>query len=137
MQEGLRNLLHTTADLRVCHTAGSAEEALQLPALASADVLLVDISLPNMNGIQLIRELRSFRPDLICIVLSTHTSQAYIADALAVGARGYVAKGDAGELPEAIRSVLAGDIYLSRGLGLSLAEAALGRRANPPSKDQK
>jgi DNA-binding NarL/FixJ family response regulator len=113
MQETIQALLHEDPGLHVCALAASAEEALGLADLASADLILVDISLPEMNGIQLVRELRVAQPSLRCLMLSSHTQASYVDSSLAAGAHGYVDKRSLLELYAAIRSVLAGDVYLS------------------------
>lgn len=113
MQAALRDLLQATPDLYVCAAAGSAEDALRLAAVVAADVVLVDVSLPWMNGIQLVRELCAIRPGIRCLMLSTHRHKSYSDGALAAGARGYVSKGSLSELPGAIRAVLAGALYVS------------------------
>lgn len=103
-------------DLRVCGTAATAQAALtELPTTA-VDLVLVDVFLPDMDGIHLVSELRRHRSTLRCLMLSGHQEQSYVQRALAVGARGYIAKGNPLELMDAIRRVLKGEIYLSEAL---------------------
>lgn len=113
MQETIRAVLHGEPGLHVCAAAGSAEEALALKGLASADLALVDISPPQMNGIELVRELRAAHPNVRCLMLSSHKQASYVNDALAAGARGYVEKSSLRDLLAAIRSVMAGEMFLS------------------------
>lgn len=96
--------------------ASSAEAALaQLPTL-HPDLVLVDVSLPGMNGIELAGELCGQYPDLPCLMLSGHHDQGYVQRALAAGARGYVLKENPLDLLAAVPAVLAGEIYLSAEL---------------------
>jgi DNA-binding NarL/FixJ family response regulator len=113
MQEVLASLVQQTPDLHVCAIAGSAEYALTLAAVLAADVVLVDVSLPGMNGIQLVRRLCAIRPGIRCLMISTHRHKSYSDGALAAGARGYLQKGNLSELLGTIRSVQAGALYLS------------------------
>jgi two-component system nitrate/nitrite response regulator NarL len=111
--EGLRRGLQEVGVL-VCGTAQSAEEALRLAELGQVELALVDVSLPDMSGIELVRALRRAHPGLRCLMVSGHAQRSYAADALAAGACGYVLKGNAAELIQAVRSVLDGNVYLSR-----------------------
>jgi DNA-binding NarL/FixJ family response regulator len=69
-----------------------------------------------MSGIQLVRALRAAHPDIQCLMLSGHVARSYVTSSLAAGARGYVAKDNAVELVNAVRSVLAGNVYISAAL---------------------
>ena len=101
--------------LEVCGAAASAEEALdRLPA--AADLVLVDVSLPGMSGIELVAEVVARWPSLRCLMLSGHTEVAYVERALGGGAKGYVKKGDTAALVEAIRCVSDGGTYVSGAL---------------------
>lgn len=102
-------------DLSVCDSVRSAEEALdRLPA--AAEFVLVDISLPGMSGIELIREIRSRWPHLKCLVCSGHDEASYVDRSLEAGAHGYVAKGSPSELAAALGCLRQGETYLSASL---------------------
>lgn len=116
MQEALREMVESVPGLSLLAVAQSAEEALELPDLGGTDLALVDVSLPGMNGIQLVRELQDRHPQIRCLMLSGHTQEVYVNGALAAGARGYVQKGRVDELLEAIASVLAGEVYVGKSL---------------------
>ena len=114
--DAVDGLLGTYDDIRLVGVAATGEEALtHLPA-AGVDIVLIDLALPGMNGIDLIAALRRARPELPCVILSAHREDNYITQALAAGARGYITK----ELPlaiaEGIERVMAGEVYLSPDL---------------------
>ncbi len=116
MRQSLRALLAREADLHVCGEAHNGEEALRLIEVEAPDIVLIDVSLPGMNGIQLVRALHKWRPDLPLAMLSGHGGAAHVQQALKAGARGYILKGRAVELPTAIRQIVAGNTYLSQEL---------------------
>ncbi len=122
MQQALRVYLRQLTDVSICGVAGSAQEALAALPAAAADLVLVDVSLPDMSGIDLVEQLCSLLPTLRCLMLSGHQEIAHIQRALAVGARGYLIKGNSNELAPAIEQVLAGDIYLSEVIRQNLGE---------------
>jgi DNA-binding NarL/FixJ family response regulator len=99
-------------EFEVIGTAASAEEALQSEHIGGAAVVVVDVSLPRISGIDLVRELRERWPDLRCLMLSGHDSLTYVKRSLAAGARGYLRKEDPDEILEGIRQVNAGRIFI-------------------------
>lgn len=102
-------------DLTVCGSVRTAEEALDhLPG--SAHVVLVDLSLPGMSGIELIRRIKDRWPHLGCLVCSGHDEASYVERSLSAGADGYVAKGSPSELAAALQCLRRGDTYLSASL---------------------
>jgi DNA-binding NarL/FixJ family response regulator len=107
-------------DMAVVAVARTGEETLALLPELNVDLALIDVSLPGINGIELVVQLRREYPDLPCIVLSGHHETVYVRRAMAVGARGYVTKGDPPALLEGIRRVMAGEIYLSDSLAGNL-----------------
>lgn len=116
MQRMMAEFINRMPDLQMCGMAATAQEALaQLPT-ATVDLVLVDVSLPDMDGIHLVSELHEQQPALRCLMLSGHQEQGYVQRALAAGARGYLAKGNPLELVNAIQRVLQGEIYLSESL---------------------
>jgi DNA-binding NarL/FixJ family response regulator len=115
MREMLADFLGRLPDLELCGMAGSGEEALLALPAAKPSVVLVDLSLPGLSGLDLIEEIRA-RSDCAAIVLSGHRDRSWVGQALAAGARGYVLKGNPREIPDAIRKVLDGRIYLSDSL---------------------
>ncbi len=110
------HFLNRIGELTVAALAPTAEAALeQLPQL-TVDLVLVDVSLPAMSGIELVAAIRRQHPDLRCIMLSGHHERDYVRRALAAGAQGYVLKENPLDLLEAVRTVMAGETYLSMEL---------------------
>jgi DNA-binding NarL/FixJ family response regulator len=121
-REGLAHLVNRDPELEVVGGAASAAEALQLAQQLEPDLLIVDISLPGRNGIELIKDLLAWRGTLIILVCSMHDELLYAERALNAGARGFIMKQEGGEiLREAIHRVRNQDIYLSRRMATRLA----------------
>lgn len=116
MQRMLREVVNRLPNLYVSGVAASAQEALEQIPPTGIDLVLVDVSLPDLNGIELVRALHAQQPALPCLMLSGHQESSYVQRALAAGARGYIAKGNPLELRDAIEHVLQGGTYLSESL---------------------
>src|SRR5262245_46713193 len=97
----------------VSGTAASAEEALELLANASVDLVLIDVGLPGMNGIELVKILHNQKPEMPCLMLSGYERLEFVKQALDAGAKGYVLKTDTLAILDAVRQVLAGETYIS------------------------
>ena len=114
--QAIQRLLTRQTDLEIVDIVHSGEEALKkLPGL-KVDLALVDVSLPNVNGIDLVQRIHSQFPGLRCLMLSGHATQNYVKRSLDVGASGYILKDDVNGILEGIRRVLDGEIYVSRAL---------------------
>lgn len=123
VREWLSNLLGQEPDLLVCGGAASAPVALQEIEQLQPDVVIVDITLANGSGLELIKDLRGIAPQTIPLVLSMHDEQVYAERALRAGARGYVSKRDSTrKITTAIQEVLAGRLFLSEEMKSELAE---------------
>ncbi len=118
LQEVIREHIERLPRVKACSVAPSAEAALAMFEQWAPDLMLIDLSLPGMNGIALIAELRRKYGYLHCAILSGHVSQAYVRQALAAGAQAYVLKGDPAEIERGIDAIVAGKLYLSEGLKL-------------------
>ena len=117
LRQGIAMTIEAEPDLSVVAQAGDADEALALFAEAAPDLVITDISLPGANGLELMKNLLTLRPDLPVLVVSRHDEDLYAERAVRVGARGYVSKLAAGDqIVTAIRRVLRGGIHLSEEL---------------------
>jgi len=113
-REGLGYLIKEEESYTVAAEVGSAEEALILLQTVTVDFVVVDISLPGINGIQLIRKMRSAYPSLSILVVSMHDEALYAERSLDAGANGYIMKEVAStKVLHAIKTVLSGKVYLS------------------------
>lgn len=101
-------------DLDVVGSSSNAEAALDEMRELEPDVALVDVSLPQMSGIELVDTLKSQDAGVLCLILSGHAEEAYVRGAREAGAHGYLIKGRPDEYLQAIREVLDGNAYCSR-----------------------
>jgi DNA-binding NarL/FixJ family response regulator len=114
MRKGLALTLSAEADLDVVGQAADAEEALRLVESLAPDLVLADVSLPGMNGIEFVKHLAAVAPEVKTLVVSRHDEGLYAERAVRAGARGYVSKLEADEqIIRAVRTVLRGGIHLS------------------------
>jgi len=114
VREGYRRLLERDVRLSVVGEASSAAETLRLDAQLRPDVIVLDIALPGVSGIEILRRILSRRPDACVLMFSMYQDGIYATRALQSGARGYVSKASAPELLiEAVRSVASGRRYVS------------------------
>ncbi len=129
LRMGLARALGQEPGLSVCGEAGSAEEALELVKKLRPDVVITDLSLPKMSGLDLVKELASSQPDLPVIVLSMHEEEIYAERCLRAGSRGYVMKSEGpAKLAHAIRHVLDGGTYTSEKVLARILKSMSGRR---------
>jgi two-component system invasion response regulator UvrY len=114
VREGYRRLLERDVRLNVIGEAASAAETLRLDAQLRPDVIVLDIALPGVSGIEILRRILSRRPAACVLMFSMHQDGIYATRALQSGARGYVSKASAPDLLiEAVRSVASGQRYVS------------------------
>jgi two-component system response regulator NreC len=126
VRAGLRQLIEAEPDLNVIAEAASADEAVEQVRANEIDVLLLDVVMPGRSGIEALPEIRETAPNTKIVVLSMQDDPAYVRQAFAAGARGYVLKEAAGaKLVRAIRDVAAGECYLHPVLGARIARAAV------------
>jgi DNA-binding NarL/FixJ family response regulator len=130
VREGLGMHIAAQPDLEVCGEAEDVPGALALLESARPDVAIIDISLKNGNGIDLIRRLRNHHARVRILVWSMYPENLYAERALRAGAHGYLHKGQAtGQLLDAIRAVLAGKLYVTGELANELLQRVVGTRA--------
>jgi DNA-binding NarL/FixJ family response regulator len=114
--KALVRLLSEKTNLEVVDIISSGEEALErLPGM-DVDLLLIDVSLPKMNGIRLVSLIQEQFPGMRCLMLSGHLTPFYVKRSLEAGARGYVLKDDISGVIEGVERVLNGEIYVSKAL---------------------
>ena len=117
MRAGLRSLLAREPHLEVVGEASDGREAVELVTQSGPDLVIMDIGMPNLNGIEATRQIRETVPRTRVIALSMHANAQFVGRMLEAGASGYLLKDAAfEELVEAVRSVLAGQTYLSRAI---------------------
>ncbi len=122
VRAGLRRIVEEAGDLEVIAEAANGREAIQRVHETSPDVAVIDISMPGLDGLEVISQIRLFYPDLPILVLTMHEEEQYVVRAIGAGAMGYVTKRSAPEqLVEAIRRVHAGRRYLTSEAAESLA----------------
>lgn len=120
-REGFGQLINYQSDLHMCGEGGTVADALAAIPAAKPDLLIVDISLGDGNGVDLIKAILTRQPGLPILVLSTHDESLYAERALRAGAKGYVMKqSPTSEVMKAIREVLSGQIYLSTAMQTKL-----------------
>jgi DNA-binding NarL/FixJ family response regulator len=114
LRAGVRSVLDAEGDIEVCAEAGDGVEALKAIAARPPDVAILDISMPNLDGLETLDTIRKLYPGVKTILFSIHQESAVIRDAVARGADGYLLKSAATrEIVDAIRAVAAGDNYFS------------------------
>lgn len=154
MRAGLRFVLEAKTDLVVAGEASDGEEAVALCREVRADVVLMDITMPRMDGIEATRLIKAEMPETAVLVLTSHVAEDLLMEAIAAGAAGYVLKGSGyEEVVGAVEAVLSGETPLDQGLAMRLlrriaesadpngrawggsaqADGAVGPAANPLS----
>jgi DNA-binding NarL/FixJ family response regulator len=129
---GLRNLIRAQPDFELVGEASNGREALKLIRETKPDVAVLDISMPELNGIMLSRRLAEEMPSLKIIMLTLHEDRAYLKQALDAGAGGYVLKRSAAEnLVQAIRAVVVGGLYVDPVMANRLFDATPRRAGRP------
>jgi two-component system, NarL family, invasion response regulator UvrY len=134
VRAGLRGLLQTEGDIEVVGEAASSEEACRITSVLEPDVIVLDISLPGVSGIEAIGRLLRIVPAAKILILSMHENEPFPTMALERGALGYLSKrGAPEELASAVRKVAGGQRYLGNSVAQHLALAHLRRDRDPLS----
>lgn len=130
---GLRRVLELEPDIQVVGEAANGIEAVREARRLKPDVMLMDVSMPDMNGIQATRRLRHEYPSVRVVALTIHTDDQYVVEMFRAGAWGYVVKdAEPGSVVEAVRQVAAGRVHVPPSLAESLVRA-LRHAADPPA----
>lgn len=134
VREGVANLIHQQPDLEVCGEAGSQPQALQLIGTMQPDIAIVDISLENGSGLELMKSIKSMYPGVAMLALSMHDESLYAERALRAGARGYLMKREAAKkVIQGIRAVLAGQMFISEKVSAIMTERFVEGRTTAAS----
>ncbi len=133
VRHGLRQLIAKTTDMVVVDEASDGWEVISKVGASDCDVVLLDISMPGLNGLDIIRQLKKESPRLPILILSMHSEEQYAVRAFRAGASGYLTKQSApDELLAAIRKVSIGGKYVSSSLAEKLAsDLAIGTEQSP------
>jgi DNA-binding NarL/FixJ family response regulator len=130
VREWLTNLILQQPDLMVCGEAETGSQARQAIAALKPNIAIVDISLKDSSGIELIKDLKQCCPEVAVLVLSMHEESHYAERALRAGARGYIVKREtAKKVISAIRQVLEGKLYVSENLAAAMAAQFIAGKA--------
>lgn len=132
VRAGLRRIVEESGDMEVIAEAADGREAIQLVHKKVPDVAVIDISMPGLDGLEVVSQLRTYHPKLPILILTMHEEGQYVVRAIEAGAMGYITKQSAPEqLVKAIRKVHAGGRYLTddaaEALALSVARGVHGR----------
>lgn len=130
VRQGLADLINQEKDLAVCGQAEDAAGAMKAIRELEPDVVIVDITLADSSGIELIKDIKIQYPDLPVLTLSMHDESLYAERALRAGAKGYIMKGETTKsVVTAIRKVLAGQIYTSDKVAAKMVSKLVGGKA--------
>lgn len=123
VRDGLRALLEKQPDIAVVAEAGDGRDSVRLAEEHEPDVVIMDIAMPNMNGIEATRRILASRPKTAVVILSMHQDESYVLRSLKAGAKGYLLKDSLrSDVIDAIRAVAQGRSYLTRKVSRILQE---------------
>jgi len=130
VREGLKRLIDGETDMEVSGEAGDGAEAVKKITTTKPDIVVMDVSMPNLGGAAATRQLKERSPDIKVIALTVHEDRAYLQELLSAGVSGYVLKRAASdELIRAIRSVAAGGVYVDQRLVGNLISSMIQPRS--------
>ena len=130
MRQGLGQLINHEPDMQVVGEAEDAATALSGVMETKPDLVIIDISLPGKNGLELIKDIRAVQRTVALLVHSMHDESLYVERVLRAGAQGYIMKHEGGKkVMDAIRKVLSGDIYVSNSMSTKILEIFSNRRS--------
>lgn len=135
VREGIEAMLSGEEDLEVVGSASDGREALKLCRSVEPSLVLMDVRMPDMDGLAATRAIKQQFPDISVLMLTMHSNQDYLLEAVRAGAAGYVLK-DApqSQLTTAIRKVLEGEVSLNRNLANQLLQRLAGGKEGDPEK---
>lgn len=132
VRQGFKMILSAQPDMEIVGEAGNGREAVELAGQLKPDVVLMDVAMPELNGIEATRRLVASDPHVRVIALSMHKDNVYVREILRAGARGYLLKDSgAGDLVTAIRAVASGESYLSPAVSNAVLDDYRRHVTNP------
>lgn len=135
IRRGLKHYIELLKDIEFVAEAGTGAELLQLCSYKTCDVVLLDLELPDKNGIEVVKEVKKIYPGVQVLMLSMHPEERYAKRALESGASGYITKGSSPEeLEKAIRKAAAGGRYISEAMAEELASEIVDKQEVLPHK---
>jgi two-component system response regulator NreC len=136
VREGLRAILDSQPDIQVVGEATNGIEAVQKANDTRPDIILMDISMPEMNGLEATRQIKAAHPEIKILALTMHEGDEYFFEVLQVGASGYFVKGgSSAELLGALRALQQGDVYISPTMTKKLLSDYLRRAKTGQDKE--
>lgn len=136
VREGLRALLEAQSDIEVIGEATTGEEAVAKTAVSQPDIVLMDITMPGMNGLEATRRIRQHDPEVKILALTMHQGDEYFFEILEAGASGYFVKGgSSAELISALRALWRGDVYIYPTMARKLLSDYLQRAKTGQDKE--
>jgi DNA-binding NarL/FixJ family response regulator len=134
VRERLAEVIEREPDLEVCGEAEERHGALEIIDSAEPHIVIVDLTLKNSNGLELIKDIHARHPRLAVLVVSMHDEMVHAERVIRAGARGYITKQEATrKIMLAIRTVLKGDVYLSERMAATIASSAVGSPHTKPA----
>jgi two-component system response regulator NreC len=128
VRDGLRALLDRQPDLQIVAEASDGHECIELFERHAPDVVMMDVAMPRMNGIEATRRILASNPSTAVVILSMHQDESYVLQSLKAGARGYLLKDSPREdVLDAVRSVAKGRAFLTRKISRMLQEDYIGQ----------
>jgi two-component system response regulator NreC len=132
VRQGFKMILNAQADMEIVGEAGNGREAVDLVETLRPDVVVMDVAMPELNGIEATRRVSEASPHTRVIALSMHKDSVYVREVLRAGARGYLLKDSgAGDLVSAVRAVARGEGYLSPGVSNAVLDDYRRHVTNP------